>query len=66
MKDHEKDLFYDLTQLIEQGKRKVTAHVNSVLTLTYWHIGKRINEHILGQQRAAYGKEIVATLSKKT
>jgi predicted nuclease of restriction endonuclease-like (RecB) superfamily len=34
-----------------------------VLTLTYWHIGKKINEHILENKRAEYGKEIVATVS---
>lgn len=37
--------------------------VNSGLTVLYWQVGKRINEEILLDQRAEYGKQIVATLS---
>jgi hypothetical protein len=58
-----KSLFDEICTIIEQGKQKVTAQVNSILTLTYWHIGKRINEDVLQNQRAEYGKQIVATLS---
>ncbi len=61
----EKTLFKDLTQIIEQGKQQVVAQVNSALTLTYWHIGKKINEHILKNERAEYAKEIVPTLAKQ-
>ena len=35
------------------------------LVTLYWHVGKRIREEILGEQRAAYGEEIVSTLSKE-
>jgi hypothetical protein len=31
----------------------------------YWRIGNRINSEILGNQRAEYGKQIVATLSRQ-
>lgn len=58
-------LFSDLAQIIEQGKQQAVAQVNSTLTITYWHIGKKINEHILKQERAVYGKEMVATVSKQ-
>ena len=34
-----------------------------MLTLTYWHVGKKINEHILENKRAEYAQEIVSTLS---
>lgn len=30
----------------------------------YWHIGERINREILGGERAAYGKQIVAQLAQ--
>jgi predicted nuclease of restriction endonuclease-like (RecB) superfamily len=56
-------LFSDLAQIIEQGKSQLTKQVNSVLTLTYWHIGKKINEHILNNERAEYGRQIVSTVS---
>ncbi|MFY8186382.1 MAG: PDDEXK nuclease domain-containing protein [Flavobacterium sp.] len=59
----EKILFSDLAQIIEQGKQQVIAQVNSVLTLTYWHVGKKINEHILENKRAEYGGRIVENVS---
>jgi len=62
-KEIEKSLFSDLAQIIEQGKQQAVAQVNTALTLTYWHVGKKINEHILNNERAEYGKEIVSTLS---
>ncbi len=60
-----KNLLTDLQQIIDSGKRQVTAQVNSTLTLTYWHIGKRINNDVLQNQRAEYGKQIVKSVSKK-
>jgi hypothetical protein len=60
--EREKILFTDLAQIIQQGKRQVTKQVNSVLTLTYWHVSKKINEHILENKRAEYAQEIVLTV----
>jgi hypothetical protein len=42
-----KDLFSELTLLIEQSKASIQFYVNSALTMLYWHIGKRINDDIL-------------------
>ena len=61
----EKILFTDLAQIIDQGKNQLTKQVNSVLTLTYWHIGKKINEHILKNERAEYGRQIIGTVAKQ-
>jgi len=61
----EKILFTDLAQIIEQGKTQLTKQVNSLLTLTYWHIGKKINDHILENKRAEYGEKVVATVSNQ-
>lgn len=58
-------LFQELSKLIEQGKRQVTAQINSTMTLVYWQVGKRINEDILGNKRSEYGKQIVSTLSSQ-
>lgn len=58
-------LFDDIKSLIEQTKQNVAVLVNSSLTLMYWHIGKKINDDILENKRAEYGKEIVATLSQQ-
>jgi predicted nuclease of restriction endonuclease-like (RecB) superfamily len=43
----------------------VAVAVNSAITMLYWQIGKRINEEVLQNQRAEYGKEIVATLARQ-
>lgn len=57
------DLYNELSQLIEQSKTQVISYVNSTLTILFWQVGKRINEHILQNKRAEYGKQIVPTLS---
>lgn len=58
-------LFNELTSIIKQGKQQVTAQVNSTITITYWHIGRTINEHLLNNKRAEYGKLIISNVSNK-
>jgi len=55
----------ELSSLIEQGKQQISVQVNSVMTLVFWQVGKRINEAVLNNERAEYGKEIVPTLSSQ-
>ena len=59
------ELLQDLRGLIVEARRQTIAVVNVGLTLLYWRIGKRIAEEILGGERAAYGEQIVATLSRQ-
>jgi predicted nuclease of restriction endonuclease-like (RecB) superfamily len=59
----EQVLFNELSTLIEQSQQQVVAQANSTLTLLFWHIGNRINNEILQNKRADYGKQIVSTLS---
>ena len=64
MKAKDSDLLLqDLASIIENGKREITAQVNSTLTLVYWQVGHRINTHILENQRAEYGKEIIPKIA---
>ena len=58
-------LIQDLRQIIEQARRRVAATANYELTMMYWHIGERINREVLGNQRAEYGKRIVASVSRQ-
>ena len=58
-------VFNDIKTLIEQSRHKVAQTINSTLTALYWNIGKRINEDILENKRADYGKQILLTLSAK-
>ena len=59
----QESLITDLRTLINEARKKVALIVNTEITLLYWHIGKRINEEVLGNQRAEYGKQIVSTVS---
>ncbi len=58
-------LLSDLRTLIETARDQVARTVNSTLVGLYWHVGKRIREDVLGNDRADYGKQIVQTLSGK-
>jgi len=55
----------DITQLIDSARQRVARTVNSELVLMYWKIGARIRQDILGEERAAYGEQIVSTLSRQ-
>ena len=41
----------------------MAATANYTQTMMYWHIGERINREVLGNQRAEYGKQIVAQVA---
>jgi predicted nuclease of restriction endonuclease-like (RecB) superfamily len=60
-----KNLVNQLKSLIASTKEQVAISVNSSLTLMYWQIGYKINEDILKNSRAEYGKEILQTVSAK-
>lgn len=64
MHNSENKILSDIRTLIEQSRHQVAAAVNAGMTLMYWHIGERINREILGGERAAYGKQIVAQLAQ--
>ena len=56
-------LFNELAQLIEDSQRQLVSAANSTLTMLFWQVGQRINQNILQNRRAEYGKQIVSTLS---
>ena len=58
-------LIQDLRQIIEQARGRVAATANYELTMMYWHIGERINREVLDNQRAEYGKQIVAQVARQ-
>ena len=60
----EQTLFSEISALIEQAQGAVVSQANSVVTLLFWRIGQRVNEDVLQNKRAGYGKQIVATLSR--
>lgn len=58
-------LFHEVKSLIERSKQQLSVTVNATMSLLYWKIGKRINDEILLDQRAEYGKKIIITLSEE-
>jgi hypothetical protein len=58
-------LLGDIRALIESARQQTARAVNSTLVMMYWQIGRRIRQDVLENERAEYGKEIVATLSRQ-
>lgn len=56
-------LINSIIGLIDQTRHIVAKTVNQELTLLYWNIGKTINDDILKNDRADYGKKLIPTLS---
>jgi predicted nuclease of restriction endonuclease-like (RecB) superfamily len=53
-----------VVELLDAARRASARAVNSLMTATYWEIGRRIVEHDqAGEQRAVYGEELVRRLA---
>ena len=57
------DLVQEISLLIEESKLQVVRTANSALTTLFWQVGKRVNDEILKNDRAQYGKQIIANVS---
>ncbi len=60
-----KSLLSDLYQIIEQARCSVATKANLELTMMHWRLGERLNRDILQNQRAEYGKQIVAQVARQ-
>ena len=56
-------LVAELRQLIDAARQRAASAVNAELTLLYWQVGHRINKAVLGDERARYGEQVMATLA---
>jgi len=57
-------LVADLSRLLQDAHRVSARAVNTVMTATYWEVGRRIFEFEQGgKKRAGYGDELVARLA---
>src|SRR4051812_22362111 len=59
------ELLNSIIGLIDGTRHIVAKTVNQELTLLYWNIGKNINNEILKNDRADYGKKIILGLSQQ-
>lgn len=62
---NETGLLEDLRSLILSARQRFAVVANSTTTLLYWHLGQRLLKENLQNQRAAYGKQILATVSRE-
>lgn len=58
-------LLLAVRQLIDEARAHVATAANSTLTQLYWQVGRKIATDMLTDGRAAYGQEILPTLSAK-
>lgn len=58
-------LFNTVKDLIQASKQHIAISVNAEMSMLYWKIGTVIRQEILKQERAEYGKQILATLSRE-
>ncbi|MBI5272709.1 MAG: DUF1016 domain-containing protein [Chlamydiia bacterium] len=58
-------LIDELRSMIDQTKQSIAVSVSAQMAMLYWHIGNRVRKEILSGQRAEYGQEIVATVSRQ-
>lgn len=61
--DHK--LFSQVSTLIDESRSFVAQNVNIALCALYWKVGRIINDDILQNKRADYGKQIVASLARQ-
>lgn len=57
-------LLGDIRSLIDASRGHVARVVNSAMVLTYWGVGDRIRRDVVGQERAEYGKRLIAELAE--
>jgi len=58
-------LLADIRALIANGRERVAVVANAEISQLYWRVGKRINEEILGNERAEYGKQVIINLARQ-
>jgi len=58
-------LFSDIKLIVDENRQQLANAINTVLTSTYWYVGKTINSDILNHKRAEYGKQVLLKLSEK-
>lgn len=60
------DLFDRVVTILERARANVVRTVNNNMVMAYWLIGREIVQEVqVGEERAAYGKKVLAELSAK-
>ena len=59
------NLLGELRQMIDQTRESIATTVNMKLTMLYWRLGNRVRKEILKEERAEYGRSIVASVARQ-
>jgi hypothetical protein len=60
------DLFQRVATILDQARSNVVRSVNTNMVLAYWLIGREIVQELQGgEERAEYGKQVLANLSER-
>ena len=57
------NLYHEISKLIDSAKARVSREFNLTLLMLNWHIGDRINQEILKNERADYGQQLIKSLA---
>jgi len=63
--DPASSLFDRVEAIIELGQAFIASRANIGNVVTFWRVGREIDQDILREQRADYGRQIVVTLSRQ-
>ena len=61
----EASLLADLRKLVQSARQRIATAAYSTQTLLCWHLGRRLLRENLHGVRAAYGKQILVTVSRE-
>jgi predicted nuclease of restriction endonuclease-like (RecB) superfamily len=59
------NLIGELRKMIDQTRESVASAVNTRLGMLYWNLGNRVRKEILKEERAEYGRSIVASVARQ-
>jgi len=60
------DFFLEILQIVDSARSRAYSAVNTAMVEAYWQIGRRIvEEEQQGEDRAAYGQNLIKELSKR-
>lgn len=58
-------LLTDLRSLIQSARRRIAVVANATTNMPYWQLGRRLVSDSLQEERAPYGKQILAQMSRE-
>jgi hypothetical protein len=59
------NLFRNIRQLIEESRHYLARRVNESMNTLYWQIGVLLKKEVLKNERAEYGRQVIANLAKE-